>query len=254
MKPAVRTCGRKRTTVACDPCFVNENPPQRRGAADVPRLAGRAQTVRTVACRPLDAVERLPGPAGLSYTPPGRRLAGAAQAVPSLAPALIDAAQRGLSDRYNVSLHVPPVAQSRSRDRAVKVQDGRRSAASRVHGDLDLNALATAMKEQRPPRTILRSERRLQLGGGVRWRCYRSNHSEPRMSRRGSCSQDAAERSLFSSLKPEQTLGGSVQAVRSRSRTSLTGSTLRAVYPGGTATFAVSASSSPGTQKSVADV
>lgn len=78
------------------------------------------------------------------------------------------------------------------------------AAGPTIHRELVLNALAAAVKQRRPRRTIIHSDQGVQFGSDAWRRFCRANHLEPSMSRKGNCWDNAVVESFFSSLKKER--------------------------------------------------
>jgi len=78
------------------------------------------------------------------------------------------------------------------------------AAGPTIHRELVLNALASAVKQRRPRRTIIHSDQGVQFGSDAWRRFCRSNQLEPSMSRKGNCWDNAVVESFFSSLKKER--------------------------------------------------
>ncbi len=78
------------------------------------------------------------------------------------------------------------------------------AAGPTIHRELVLNALAPAVKQHRPCRTIIHSDQGVQFGSDAWRRFCRANHLEPSMSRKGNCWDNAVVESFFSSLKKER--------------------------------------------------
>lgn len=79
-----------------------------------------------------------------------------------------------------------------------------RAAGPTIHRELVLNALASAVKQQRPRATIIHSDQSTQLGSDTWRRFCRSNRLEPSMSRKGNCWDSALAESFFSTLTKER--------------------------------------------------
>ncbi len=78
------------------------------------------------------------------------------------------------------------------------------AAGPSIHRELDVNALASAVKQRRPRVIIIRFDQGIQFGSDSRRLFRRANHLEPRMSRKGNCWVNAVVESCFSSLKKER--------------------------------------------------
>jgi putative transposase len=78
------------------------------------------------------------------------------------------------------------------------------AAGPTIHGELALNALASAVKRRRPRGTIIHSDQGVQYGSDAWRRICRANHLEPSMSRKGNRWDNAVVESFFSSLKMER--------------------------------------------------
>ncbi len=78
------------------------------------------------------------------------------------------------------------------------------SAGPTIRRELVLDAVMMAIRRRRPRGTLIHSDQGTQYGSDAWRRFCRSNHLEPRMSRKGNCWDNAVAESFFSSLKKER--------------------------------------------------